>query len=391
LPEGIVPDSGVQADAVQQILSKTEDLLKRVTDARAVVSRGDQLWGAMILEQPQERDARLEKLLTVLQNVKARNSVGKMNKLDVSNDAVAAAEAGLDELERVERAVDAKTHLADTVGYLREASEVFGSEHPLAKDAVTYRDAMLVIFREDDGPEPAKVAELRAQGDDLRRRFAEEASRAHARDRLDGPGDERKRQILEGRMYSDLGKLAAIQLLPHGLFGSLQNQLTSIGTCKTFDESKLLSSVICPQCGYRPRPSTGPTARAAIDGIAQELDQLRGNWVKTLLDNLKEPELEQQIDLLKPADAEQVRAFLSSGEPPVPVEDDFVRALNQVFGRFEVRRIKRSELWDALFPEQGASTTNDLRSRFDTLLDRLSKGVSEEKLRIVPAEEEADS
>jgi hypothetical protein len=391
LPEGIVPDAGVQDHAVQQILSKTEDLLKRVTDARAVVTREDKLWGALILEEPQARDARLEKLQTLLQNVKARNSVGKMNKLDVGNEAIAAAESGLEELRRVERAIDARTHLGDLVEYLGVAAEVFGGEHSLSKDAVVYRDEMLGVFRDEDGPQPAAVAEVRAQGEDLRRRFADEAARAHARDRLDGPGDERKRQILEGQLYTDLDRLAAIQLLPHGLFGSLQNQLASIGTCKTFDESKLMLSVVCPECGYRPRPSTGPTAKAAIDGIAHEVEQLHDNWVKTLLDNLKEPELEQQIDLLKTADAEQVRAFQSSGELPNPVTADFAKALNQVFGRFEVRRVTRSELWGALFPEQGASTAGDLRSRFDALLDRLAKDVSEEKLRIVPAEEEGDS
>jgi len=391
LPEGIVPDAGVQDQAVQQILSKAEDLLKRVADARAVVTREDKLWGAMILEEPQGRDARLEKLQTLLQNVKARNSVGKMNKLDIGNDAIAAAESGFEELRRVERAIDGRTHLGEVVEYLREACEVFGSEHSLARDAATYREDVLAAFRAQNGPEPPKVAELRAQGDDLRRRFAEEAARAHTRDRLDGPGDERKRQILEGQHYADLGRLASIQLLPHGVYGSLQNQLASIGTCKTFDESNLTSSVICPECGYRPRPTTGPTARAAIDGIADDLEQLHENWVKTLLDNLKEPDLEQQMDLLKAGRADAVRAFLSSGHLPSPVSDDFVKALNDVFGRFEVRKVKRSELWGALFPEQGASTVSELRSRFDTLLDGLGKGVSEEKLRIVPMEEENGS
>ena len=206
--------------------------------------------------------------------------VGDVVHFDFDEGAVGGIERGFAELFGVHfaeafEAGDVKallTHLANGRG---EAAEVFGSEHSLAKDADTYREDVLASFRQEVGPEPAGVAELRARGDDLRKRFAEEAARAHARDRLDGPGDERKRQILEGQQYLDLGRLATIQLLPHGVYGSLQNQLASIGTCKTFDESKLTSSVICPECGYRPRPSAGPTARAAIDGIAGEIDPAR--------------------------------------------------------------------------------------------------------------------
>jgi hypothetical protein len=388
LPPGIVADQGVSEAAVQQILTAAGDRLKRVVEARAAIREQWDLWGALIFERADEREGRLERAQKLLENVRARDSVGKMNKLDVGMEAIEAARSGLDELRWIEAALAARAHLASDVAYLREAAEVFGPEHPLSRDAQTYREEVLALFRTEAPPDAKAVAAARAAGADLRRRFAEEAARAHARDRLDGPGDERKRRILEGDLWADLTRLATVGLLPQGAFASIQNRLASLQTCKTFDERKLADSVICPDCGYRPRPSTGPTAKALLENLEAELRKLQDEWVRTLLDALREAEVREQVALLDPADREAVSSFVETGELPSPVTDGFVRALNQVFERFEVRRVRPDEVWRALFPEQVPATPQDVRARFERFLGGLAAGVPEEKVRIVPTTKE---
>jgi hypothetical protein len=157
----------------------------------------------------------------------------------------------------------------------------------------------------------------------------------------------------------------------------------------TFDEAKLSDSVICQECGYRPRPSRGPTARALVDGIEDQLSTLRADWVKTLKENLSTPEMREQIPLLPDADRKMVEDFLRRGKSPSPVDAAFVSALNQVLNRFEVRRVARDEIWSALFPEQAPATASELRGRFEAFLVDLGKGVSAEKLRILPEAEDS--
>ncbi|HXF74373.1 MAG TPA: DUF6079 family protein [Actinomycetota bacterium] len=390
LAPGIVSDQGVKDEGVQQILTATNDLLQRVVRARSAIQDEPRVWGALLFERTEERLARLDAAQKLLENLRARNSVGKMNKLDVGMEAIEAARAGIDELARVEAVLAARTHLASDVEYLRAAAEIFGPEHPLSRDAASYREDVLASLRSDAAPEPKVVADLRARGAELRRRFAAEAARAHGRDRLDGPGDERKRRILEGELWADLTKLAGVGLLPQGAFGSIQNQLVQLQTCKTFDERKLMDTVICPECGYRPRASAGPSAKALLEGLEGQLMKLREEWVRTLLDTLREPDIAEQIALLPPPDREAVQAFAGSGELPQPVTDDFVRALNQVFERFEVRRVKPAELWGALFPERVPATPQELRERLEGFLRGLATGVSEEKIRIVPTDAEEE-
>ncbi|MDP3984519.1 MAG: DUF6079 family protein, partial [Acidimicrobiia bacterium] len=297
LAEGIVHATGVNETSVQAILQQQAELLKRVVDAQAKLVQGVTLWGAPVVDQADTRVKRLAAFQSVLENVKARNSVGKMNRFELAPDVLDAAKRGRQELEWLETAFRAREHLSSSVEYLREAAEVFGEQHPLKVDAQALRAEILQLFQKNDEIDNAAVAKLNTAARDLSRRFADESAKAHARDRLDGAGDDRKRQIVEGETMRDLEALSVVSILPDGAFGSIRERLVSIGVCKTFNEDNLKRSVVCPDCKYRPRPSAGPTARAAVDGIADEVDALYDEWQRTLLDNLRTDEMSAQIEL----------------------------------------------------------------------------------------------
>ena len=208
------------------------------------------------------------------------------------------------------------THVSDVTAYLREAVDVFGSDNPLSVEALALRDGMLDLFRSDIPPDVGRAGALRATGGDLRRRFAEDAVAAHGRDRLDGAGDERKRHLLEGGVYRDLTRLTPIELLPGGRHASLEQELTDLRTCKTFDPVTLSRSVTCPECDYRPRPTHGATALARLEQIEQQVHSLHTEWEKALVDSLAASEMAEQIALLKAADKEMVETFVEARSLP---------------------------------------------------------------------------
>jgi hypothetical protein len=385
LGKGAVPDSGADEALVRQVHTAGQTLLGRVAQARSTVTNGVSLWGALVVDQQTERDARLESLQRLLENVLARNSVGKLNKLNADSGSVSAARDGLDELKWVEAALASRERLTAGAEYLREAVSVFGSDSDLTEDAGRLRADMLALFA---GPiQPAKVANLASEAERLRKRCADEAARAHARDRLDAEGDERKRQIIEGSEYKDLKTLTAIKILPDGVFGSLETRLVSIGSCKMFDEGKLSASVVCPECGYRPQRASGPTARARVDEIASKLVELRQTWERTLIDSLRTPEIAEQVELLAQDERAAVSALLETDLFPTPMTDMLVRGVNQALNRFVVRRISRDELWSAVFPADQTSTVAELHERFSGFLTRIQNGNDPDRVRIIPGEE----
>src|SRR5262249_25023007 len=164
--------------AVTAILQSASSMLTRVTVARDHVRDGLQLWGAPVLEGQQERDQRLGALQALLEDVRARNTVGKLNNLAVEGPTIDAAKAGAGELDAVEAASAAHGKLSDVATYLREAIDVFGPDFDPSKDAADLRMRMLDLFRIGGAGDVTRVTELRAEADRLRETFADAAERA---------------------------------------------------------------------------------------------------------------------------------------------------------------------------------------------------------------------
>jgi hypothetical protein len=344
------------------------------------------LWGALVVDQQSERDARLDALQKMLDNLLARDSVGRLNKVNLTPEQVAAARSGLDELRWVESAIATRDKLSPTADYLRQARDVFGAEDALLGDADLVRGEMLTLFASKDPVSPAKVTAVAGDGERLRKKYADEAARAHARDRLGAAGDERKRQIIEGDTYKDLKILSAVELLPGGLYGALETRLVNIGSCKLFDEANLTISVVCPDCGYRPQKADGPTAAARIEDIEGELRHLRATWERTLVDNLLRPEIHEQVRLLDAPEKTAVESLLDAKTLPTPVTDSLVKGVNRAFNKFAQRRVSPDELWAAVFPAPEPSTLGELRQRFKAFLTTVQNGDNEDRVRVLPAE-----
>ena len=386
IPLGHVRAEGADKPLVENVGTRCIKYLERIAAARGSLIDGIHVWGADVLEHRSERSKALHALEEVVKNLRARNTVGKLNKLDLSRQQIAAAAAGKKALKWIEDAAAAGGHVADVTAYLREAVDVFGSNHAISATAADLRTDLLGLFRSDGPPDAGQAGVLKATGEELRHRFAQEAVTAHNRDRLDGAGDERKRQLLESGTYRDLKRLTLIELLPGGRFATLEQALTDLRTCKTFDPAELARSVTCPECNYRPRSADHATAAARLSGIEEKISRLYTEWERALADSLDTPEMIEQINLLKPEERATVEGFVRARRLPEPVTEDFARAVQQVLNRFEVRAIASRDVWDTLFPEAAAATPAELGQRFTALIDRLVGDTPEERVRLVPTE-----
>lgn len=379
-----VPDAGADASLVRQMQTAAHALRERVADARATVTQGLQLWGSLITDRQTERDARLDALQRFLEDVIGRDSVGKLNRVTATPEDVHGARMGLQELQWVERTRAAQVRLSPVAEYLRQAADVFEGAGELSDAADALRTKMLQLFANKGPVDLTRVATLASEAEQLRKSFAEEAARAHHRDRLDAAGDERKRQVLEGDVYKDLKMLTAVDVLPDGAFGSLETQLVSIGSCKTFDESKLTTSVICPECGYRPRKGIGPTAQARLEEMDSSFARLRRNWEETLVDSLRRPDVLDQIHLLSERERTAVESVTQEGRLPNSVTEVLIQGINHALQRFTIRRISPMDLWHAMFPAAQPSTLEDLGQRFARFLEQTQGSDSADRVRVLP-------
>jgi hypothetical protein len=380
MPPGSLPAGGVSTALVSDFGSRATDLLGRVVDAERVLADGVELWGTQLVDLLDERQSRLAALRALAEDVKARNSVGKLNKFSLEDEAITEARAGKVELARLELLQKAASKLDGSASYLREAVACFVEGTAATADALALRDEMIDALTAPE-IDTNTVSQLASRGDDIRSQFVIAAGAYYRHAFLDSVGDKRKQQLLDGSDWAALGKLGSIALLQGGQFASLRGDLAEIGTLMQIDEADLRPSVKIGS--HTPGPVMGASAEARLEQIEVRAREMLATWRETLLDNLADPELPEQIALLSAAQRSLIEDFQAKRTIPDPVADDFVAAVDQVFRRFDVHKIARAEFLERLFPGEAAASPSELRERFDDYLNELTTGGSADKIRLV--------
>lgn len=179
--------------------------------------------------------------------------------------------------------------------------------------------------------------------------------------------------------------LTGIALMATSQLTAFEDQLDKLKSCASLVEAELAASPYCPHCSFRPANEQGdllPTANV-LKQLDEKLDRLLDGWQQTLLDNLDDPIIQANFDLLKPNAHELIKKFISSKELPNPATPDFVSAIQEALSGLEKICITGDEIKKALLLGGSPAAPDDLRKRFENLLNERCKGKNASKLRFV--------
>ena len=124
-------------------------------------------------------------------------------------------------------------------------------------------------------------------------------------------------------------------------------------------------------------------AANVLKQLDDELDRMLSSWVQTLLDNLEDPIIQENFDLLKTAARNLVDGFISSKAIPDPVTPDLVAAIQEALSGLEKINVSGEDIRQALLLGGSPATPEDLRKRFESFLSDRCKGKDTTKLRFV--------
>lgn len=146
-----------------------------------------------------------------------------------------------------------------------------------------------------------------------------------------------------------------------------------------------MQALFCPHCNFRPANEQGDLLPAAnmLRQLDEELDKLLDGWQKTLLDNLDDPTIKANFDLLKVSARDLIKSFVASKKLPDPVPPDFVNAVQEALSGLEKIGVTSNEIKNALLQGGSPATPDDLRKRFENFLNDRCKGKDASKLRFV--------
>jgi hypothetical protein len=362
------------AKQVQRVLTVGTDLQNRLS-----------FWGQSLLREEELRDwrTRLEALKGFLEGLSPYNTVGKLKNLRITQDDIDTQRKNLDVLSSVEKLRDLVAELGTTAAYLSQAEMVLATDHAWVQQAQAARKDILDKLAEDRSAQHA--AEYRQRLATLKKDYITAYVAQHSKARLGVAEDKSKSALRRDPRITTLRALAGISLMPTGQLTTYEDKLDKLKSCASLVESELTANPVCPHCGFRPANEQGDLLPAAnvLKTLDDELDRLLDGWQQTLMDNLDDPIIQANFELLKATQRDLIKGFLASKALPDPVTPEFVAAVQEALSGLEKIVVTGEDIKKALLTGGSPAMPDDLRKRFEAFITERCKGRDASKLRFV--------
>jgi len=372
-------------EPVKQLMEAVGGLVRRVLYATTDMQNRLSFWGQALLREQEIRDWRgkLDALKGLTESLSPYSTVGKLKNLRLGSDDIETQKGNLEVLSTVERILELVAELGPTASYLSQAELVLNADDAWVKKAQETRKQVLDTLTQDRTTQHA--AEYRRTLAQLKKDYITTYIGQHSKARLGVSEDRTKSALRKDTRLNALRALATISLMPTSQLSSFDAKLDKLKSCAALVESELMASPVCPHCGFRPANEQADMLPAAnaLKQLDEELDRLLMGWQQTLLDNLDDPIIQANFDLLRPAARNLIDGFLKSKALPDPVPPDFVAAVQEALSGLEKISVSSDDIKRALLQGGSPATPEDLRKRFETFLTDRYKGKDTSKLRFV--------
>jgi hypothetical protein len=386
LPPGLAQQATQGSDEPVKLLQEeVGKLTRRVLSAATDMSGRLSFWGQPLLREEEIRDWRtkLDGLKAFSESLAPYNTVGKLKNLRIGPDDIAAQKKNLEVLQAVEGMLELVADLGTMASYLSQAEMVLSADHAWVRQAQDARKQVLDKLAADRTAQHA--AEYRQTLAKLKKDYITAYVGLHSKARLGVSEEKTKSALRKDPRLIAMRALAGISLMPTSQLTSFEEKLDKLKSCASLVESELSAGPVCPHCGFRPANEQGDLLPAAsvLKQLDDELDRLIDGWTQTLLDNLDDPIIQENFDLLKPAARSLVDGFISSKGLPDPVTPEFVAAVQEALSGLEKINVSSADIRRALLQGGSPATPEDLRRRFESFLNDRCKGKETTKLRFV--------
>ena len=388
LAEGLIRNENTHEEAVKQLRTKANELTDRVVTITQHLQAGLPCWGSELIpaEERGIRKQKLDDLKGFLEGLQAFNTPGKLKNFSKSVLEIQEQNASIEIIKQIEDLNALVQELTPLTGYLGTAAAVLPPQDPWRTQMEKIRSEWGAKLMD---PAARSAAGFRQKINQVLQKAKDDYRTAyfnlHKKARLGVNEDAKKKELLKDSRLACLDKLAkGVSLLPHPTLSDIQTRLAKVQTCFTLVKDELDASPTCPHCNFRPQEENlGGSGVAVLDQIDTQLDGLLDNWTKTLLENLDDPTAKKSIKLLPEVQKEAVDAFLKGKKLPEKIGNDLVQGMQQALAGLVAISIRPDALLDALGDGGAPCTVEQIKTRFESFLQKLTQGKEQGKVRLV--------
>lgn len=387
LAEGLIRNENTHDEAVKQLRLKANELTVRVVTMAQHVQTGLPCWGSELIaaEDKGQYRQKLDDLKSFLEGLQAFNTPGKLKNFSKSVPEIHTQILTLALIKQIEDLNGLVVELRALTDYLGTAAAVLRPTDPWRTQMETIRADWQAKLMDSAARSAADFLQKISRAllkvkDDYRTAYFN----LHKKARLGANEDGKKKELLKDARLDRLKKLAGVSLLAHSTLSELQSRLINVQTCFTLVKDDLEASAICLHCNFRPQEENpGVSGVSVLNQIDQQLDGLLENWTKTLLDNLDDPTARRSIKLLRKPQKDAVDTFLKAKKLPENISNDLVQGVQEALSGLVAIPVTSVELLDALNDGNAFCTVEQIQTRFEEFITKITRGKEPSKVRLV--------
>jgi hypothetical protein len=386
---GLAPGLAVQVTQgdgapVQQLQKTVAERVEKLVLARQQLLNGLPFWGQSLYTDAEvaQIGETMRRCKEFLEGLQAYNTPGKIKNFHLATAEIAAHKSAFQRLAEIESMERFAREVSQLTNYLSQAETVLPDDHAWVAESRRVRTDLLNQIRI---PENRESEAFKAQLEKTLRKLKSDYIRSYLelyrKARLSLSQDKEKSALLRDERLNALKRLAVIEVINRQQLTDLENEFGALKTGRPLTEKDLDAE---PQVDYWPRlEPIGASADVRLSNLKAQLDQVFGAWTQALLNDLADPVIQANFDLLKPAQKKLIQAFVTSKQLPDEISKDFLDALQQALSGLTKLSLDLGGLRTALFPDGSPATPEEVRRRMGEYLDQLLKGRDPAKVRIV--------
>ncbi|MBP2145410.1 hypothetical protein J2129_000864 [Methanofollis sp. W23] len=385
LTPGLVKNTATHREAVKQLQDRLKKLIPEVVEAEQRLDNSLLLWGRDLYDEQtkEQKKQDLESLKVFLESLQRFKTEGKLKNYSGTKADVRGHAKQLALMKEIDDLAQFCSNLAPLTSYLSQAEMVLPEGNECLDALSELKRSIFVQLEKGEEITPSFQNDLKRELENQKKRYIAEYLRLHRLARLGHEGDERKKRLMADPRLTALRALSGIEILPKRSLNEFEAVLATLKPCFTLTEKDLERDPVC-SCNFRPKDEEGaPSPDAVLDHLEDQLDAIYTGWTETLVENLSDPTVQANLELLKPKDRALVTDFREQGELPTPVSANLVRALQEALSGLVKVTIRTDDLQHALMANGSACSVDEIETRFDEYVQDLVKDKDERKVRLV--------
>lgn len=383
--ENMVKDPNIHETMVLGIQARRSAVLGEVVRWIGWLRAPPTLWGIKIVSEQEATSIiiKLEELKGFLDGLQAIDTPARLVNLKATESEINAYEKSIrlsDKLKAREQIVE---RLGELVKYVENASLLLPEDDPWHSNIPSFKASLAGLL----SSETSTAHDLRILEQNLinlKNNYQEQYLKLHTSMRL-GPSDEKRRTaLLNSHRLKTLQSLSRINaLLNSNGLDQWTEEVSGLKACFSLVQSELEITPQCPNCHLNPSKEMSGESKGILGRLESELEKMEEEWVTTLHTNLSDIMLKEKIDLLDTEQKEIIETFIKSGELPNKDMELFVLAAITVASGLSKVQISMKEVHEALVASGSASKPEAVKERFKQLLEKRTRGINPDKVRVV--------